>query len=326
MSSDDDDESVQHVPIPPPAIVRRPLIEQSRNKNARLLAARQRLIALTANPSPLLPAMGPFTAAARNRLQSNHKRKATFIAASPFTRAIERSKSKTVPLTPAKPRQMVDLNVVPTPRLLRSVRQPQSSIPAVATRTRAKTSHPSAEATSSDDLIALPSRPATRATHHRLPSKPTSINARIDARLMASLPSPSTHPFDGGIAPLLSACDQAIPYSFASFVERAHRMVDLPGVSTGHEIEDRSYWSKLGEATYSEVFSVARSPDAPPEDGIVIKVIPMRRQSPLRSSKDPMPTEVPQESEWEDVWREVQLTRLLAMRENGGDGFVGLIR
>lgn len=71
---------------------------------------------------------------------------------------------------------------------------------------------------------------------------------------------------------------------------------------------------KLGEASYSEVFSVAASEDSPK---VVVKVIPLLGFSGT-SSKPKAKAELPDCSEVDDVVREVQITRRMSSVPGGG--------
>jgi len=127
-------------------------------------------------------------------------------------------------------------------------------------------------------------------------------------------PRLSTLPISPEFGPLLQACTIPAlqPYDFTSFIR--HFPLLLSGTR----------WTKLGEATYSEVF-VASSANATSELGgeetIVVKVIPLHM--PDKDNQANGSIETPQTSLCKDVAREVEITKMLA--EDGTDtGYPGL--
>lgn len=146
------------------------------------------------------------------------------------------------------------------------------------------------------------------------PSPPKQSAPRFcSAGTNANGPAPSRLAFPPLLKPLLSVTTTGSPssgaFDFTDFV----RAPPAPLASTS------TRWCKVGEASYSEVFS------APGVDGedLVVKVIPI---SPWAVGKAPKPSrnavEMPFMSEWHSAEREVALSSLLGGDGNQVQGFV----
>lgn len=106
------------------------------------------------------------------------------------------------------------------------------------------------------------------------------------------------HESDAIVASLLASCDQSMPQGFDKCLDDIERQAKA------------SRWSKIGEATYSEVFSIQGS-------DMVLKVIP------LMASSEDTKAELLERSQPCDVLREMQLTSSLS---STGNTFVKLHR
>ena len=175
---------------------------------------------------------------------------------------------------------------------------------------------------SKPSLYATPSKPSTS---QLLPLKPLRPEPSIATRTRSksssySLPSSSADlsniELTQIISPLLETCQQKVVMEFQYFIETSNILLD-----DGFSCEDYNStpsWQKLGEATYSEVYTFTSSPTSKP---IVIKIIPIfppkgRLNHSVEDSKH-----FPQESDWKEVWRELRITELLSNQT----GFVRLI-
>jgi hypothetical protein len=118
-------------------------------------------------------------------------------------------------------------------------------------------------------------------------------------KLRASKGPDSSSPSSDCLRPLLETLSQDSPQSFSDMVEK------LP-------LLERGTWSKIGEATFSEVY-IAR--DAETGEEVVVKIIP------LLEDKSPQWDRGPHRSGPEDVIREIRVLRQL----QNVDGFVGLL-
>ena len=119
-------------------------------------------------------------------------------------------------------------------------------------------------------------------------------------------PAYSSHDFSPAITPLLDFCGQTAPYDFASLAGNA---------SSSLGFSSPTVWRKLGEATYSEVFTVAAKSNKPASlaDALVAKIIPLRTHpAPSEYTTDDEDSdELPEETDWSDALRELRTTRLL---------------
>lgn len=100
---------------------------------------------------------------------------------------------------------------------------------------------------------------------------------------------------------LLQACSTTETLNFDSFLASSHLLDLLPSRA-------QPSFSKIGEASYSEVFSVKRG-----KQELVIKVVPI-----LPVCQKEATPEVPDCSSPEDVLREVEITKRLASLDTSG--------
>jgi len=125
--------------------------------------------------------------------------------------------------------------------------------------------------------------------------------------LLSALPFPPT------LAPLLAATlspDSIAPFDFTSFVSSPLAPFSVPS-TLEHP------WRKVGEASYSEVFSTTSGGG----EEIVIKIIPIA--SPDKEEDEEQTTVgIPFLSEWEAVKREIEISHLLGAENGGIEGFV----
>lgn len=99
---------------------------------------------------------------------------------------------------------------------------------------------------------------------------------------------------DEGMMLLLETCNQENPLSFSSVLDQIESKWN------------KTSWSKLGEATYSEVFTLRGSHK-------VVKVIPLQSiQEGNDTSFDSTETSLPEQSLPQNVRREIKLTRALS--------------
>lgn len=120
-------------------------------------------------------------------------------------------------------------------------------------------------------------------------------------------------PKSSAIDTLLSSCFTATLFPFGDvFTSEAFGNV-LPGGRTSAPVI-----RKIGEASYSEVFTVASSAD---DEAIVVKIIPLLGDKPVGST-----VELPDCSEVADVVREVETTKRMSAVPGGGFGnFLGWV-
>lgn len=145
------------------------------------------------------------------------------------------------------------------------------------------------------------------------PPKPTANTSRTTSS-QRKVPAQSRQAFPALLKPLLSVTSAGSPargaFDFTDFV-RSPPAPLCPSAA--------AEWRKVGEASYSEVFS------APGAEGheLVVKIIPI---SPWAVGKAPKPSktaeEVPFMSEWHSAEREVALSSLLGGDQDRVDGFV----
>ncbi|KAI5476367.1 serine/threonine protein kinase Haspin [Pseudohyphozyma bogoriensis] len=152
--------------------------------------------------------------------------------------------------------------------------------PAIASRTRVGVTIP------------IPTRPPVSRQLERPASPPPVRQA----------PTRTKHTFPKALLPLLqSSLNPTAALDFTSFVTSPPSPF-----STGTE------WTKIGEASYSEVFS-SKGEDG---DDLVIKIIPV-------STGVELGDDMPFASEHESVLREFEVSRLVGGKETGIEGFVG---
>lgn len=129
----------------------------------------------------------------------------------------------------------------------------------------------------------------------------------------------SCHTFPSLLSPLLSSSSNTLsaPYDFSSFVRAP------PAPFAACSFASPATWRKIGEASYSEVFSSVG------EDGeeMVIKVIPVAARELAKGEEveDGLDEEMPYMSDWSSVTREIAVSGLVggATAEEGVSGFVG---
>ncbi|GAA5940393.1 uncharacterized protein JCM15063_002621 [Sporobolomyces koalae] len=130
-----------------------------------------------------------------------------------------------------------------------------------------------------------------------------------------TLPSPflTDLPFPEALNPLLSSSlhpDSTKPYDFTSFVSSPLPPFSVPST-------ERHPWIKVGEASYSEVFStVSQSGEA-----MVVKIIPIAAIERNMEREQP-DGDMPFLSEWNAVNREIEISKLLGGQDRRVDGFV----
>lgn len=130
------------------------------------------------------------------------------------------------------------------------------------------------------------------------------------------LPSASTHPRPPQLAPLLPSLLSPTIYSFTSFVSSPPPPLANRAVS--------SWWTKIGEASYSEVYSTVAEEGDTQAGTVVVKIIPIADPSDRGVSvvDDEEEEEMPFMSDWSAVHREVETSRLLGGEQSAVDGFV----
>ncbi|GAA6013572.1 hypothetical protein JCM11491_002711 [Sporobolomyces phaffii] len=133
--------------------------------------------------------------------------------------------------------------------------------------------------------------------------------------LESRAPALSSLPFPVALEPLVastSSPDAPKPYDFTSFVACPPAPFSVPSTVDAP-------WRKVGEASYSEVFSTTSV------DGheIVVKIIPVAPPPDARRSETGTGGELPNASESEAVKREIEISRWLgADTDRAVDGFV----
>ncbi|ORY72718.1 hypothetical protein BCR35DRAFT_160117 [Leucosporidium creatinivorum] len=123
--------------------------------------------------------------------------------------------------------------------------------------------------------------------------------------------APSSHDFPSLLDPLLTATNQSHPLDFTSFITSPPSPFSPPtSISRA-----ASRWTKIGEASYSEVFE---------REGIVVKIIPVAGKE-VRPEEDEVGEEqdVPYSSDWASVEREIEISQLVGGEESAVEGFVG---
>lgn len=117
---------------------------------------------------------------------------------------------------------------------------------------------------------------------------------------------PKAGPSKPTYAKLLEACrfNEVLPFESVLCYPAFWELLPERGDSTPQPVV-----KKLGEASYSEVFSVSATAGSP---GVVVKVVPL-----LRSSSSGV-TELPDCSEVEDVRREIDITSRMSLVPGGG--------
>ena len=171
------------------------------------------------------------------------------------------------------------------------------------------------------------SRRSTAAATTTSSSSSSSTNSTSRRRL----PSPSVHPVPTELGPLLPHLLSPTIYNFTSFVSAP--LAPLASVSTAtRRSASAAWWTKIGEASYSEVFATA----AEEEDGggrgrdevVVVKVIPIADPRPPRgggastTSCTAGEEELPFLSDWSAIQREIVTSRALGGQDTAVPGFV----
>lgn len=129
-----------------------------------------------------------------------------------------------------------------------------------------------------------------------------------------STPSLSILPFPSALSPLLKVTlspDSTAPFDFTSFVSCPLCPFSVPSTVTNP-------WRKVGEASYSEVFSTVSTAG----EEIVIKIIPIASPAQEDEEGREQVEELPFLSEWEAVKREIEISNLLGAEDGGVQGFV----
>jgi len=129
-----------------------------------------------------------------------------------------------------------------------------------------------------------------------------------------STPSLSIVPFPSALSPLLKVTlspDSTAPFDFTSFVSCPLCPFSVPSTVTNP-------WRKVGEASYSEVFSTVSTAG----EEIVIKIIPIASPAQEDEEGREQVEELPFLSEWEAVKREIEISNLLGAENGGVQGFV----
>lgn len=192
-----------------------------------------------------------------------------------ITRPRKDTTKKVAPVyTPIKARQTLDCVEIP----LASRTQPKSTFRAV---TPSEIIDLTAELSSLDVIDAAPDTPV------RAPLRTTPSASCIT----------TVHPLDN----LLSACTSKNILPFADFLSSKPFLDLIPSRA-------QASVTKIGEASYSEVYSVKRGK----KEVVVIKVVPLFPACSDNSS------DVPDCSEAADVLRELEITKTLSGLEGGG--------
>lgn len=138
------------------------------------------------------------------------------------------------------------------------------------------------------------------------------LTEELEDLIIAATPSrpsrqvtPATTSSQGTLHALLSACSSNEIHAFNDFLSSSVLLGLLP--SRAH-----ATFTKIGEASYSEVFSIKRG-----KHDLIIKVVPLLPacSMPSTSSEE---TEVPDCSSPEEVLREVEITQTMTRLEGGG--------
>lgn len=150
-------------------------------------------------------------------------------------------------------------------------------------------------------------------------STAASVSASTSSSSIPSrrLPSPTSHPVPPQLAPLLPHLLSSTIYNFTSFVSSP--LAPLASNTAAN------WWTKVGEASYSEVFATAAQSVRGGGGGtVVVKIIPIA--NPALSGKaneaDEDEEELPFMSDWTAVQREIQTSRTLGGEATAVPGFV----
>lgn len=139
---------------------------------------------------------------------------------------------------------------------------------------------------------------------------PDSVRSTESTKPSRPLPTLSPHPFPPVLSPLLQSTlspTSLKPYDFTSFVN-----CPLSPFSLLSTDEDKP-WRKVGEASYSEVFSTF---DERGEE-IVIKIIPIASTDPVQEQRvGEEDLLLPDTSDWESVKREIEISDCLGGETN----------
>jgi hypothetical protein len=189
------------------------------------------------------------------------------------------------------------------PRRTRSLKS--SSEAPVGTTSEADEPTPKANATPGLSKRLRSSRLGGASTSGEQADEPA-LRRSTRAAAPTSSTATSPHPF----APLLAACQQSTALAFDDFVERVGPLLGMRGAQT-----TKPRWTKLAEASFSEVFAVSTSAEKRPalEDIVVVKAIPLRGE-PVVDDRGVL-VEVPQETEAAEAERELAITKLLGAQE-----------
>ena len=118
------------------------------------------------------------------------------------------------------------------------------------------------------------------------------------------LPTSSEQGFPSALSPLLVTVQQSAPYDFMSFI------ASPPAPFSSRPAPEEQVWTKIGEASYSEVFL---------REGLVVKIIPVASSAFCEAPDEDEETELPYTSEPESVQREIEISQMMGHVE----GFVG---
>ncbi|GAA5902216.1 hypothetical protein JCM5296_006630 [Sporobolomyces johnsonii] len=225
------------------------------------------------------------------------------------------------PSTTKKAIAKVDLPSSDDEEIARSALRPKS-----AKFVRTKSRHTTVVRSESDESVALDSdldliedRPSPTFADGSDDEELASCSSEEELSSPLALPALSTLPFPPSLAPLLSLTlspTSTAPFAFTSFLSSP------PSPLSPSSSSSSPAWRKIGEASYSEVFST-RSAGG---EEMVVKIIPI---APIDGGKqgerENDGEEMPYMSEWEAVGREIEVSRLLGGEKSEG-GLRGFVR
>lgn len=196
----------------------------------------------------------------------------------------------------------------------------------IATDTQVEEEARASEIESRQETFALRRRSRRSTAAATSSSSASSSSSRSSASNPRRLPAPTAHPVPRELAPLLPHLLSPTVYNFTSFVSAP--LSPLASVSTAARTAS-AWWTKIGEASYSEVFATAaaqRDSAADDDDVVVVKVIPIadprtRRVESARATADD-DDELPFLSDWSAVEREIVTSRALGGPNSAVPGFV----
>ncbi|GAA5980451.1 hypothetical protein JCM10908_001658 [Rhodotorula pacifica] len=159
---------------------------------------------------------------------------------------------------------------------------------------------------------------ASRRRSRRSLASTTSSSSSTSSR---RLPSASSHPLPTELAPLLPHLLSPTIYNFTSFISAP--LAPLASVSTAARSAS-AWWTKIGEASYSEVFATAAAGgDQTTGETVVVKVIPIADPRGSTSITPAVDTEeLPFLSDWTAIQREIVTSRALGGDVDAVPGFV----